>query len=166
MTDAEQKAYEQTFSTFKQALGNAMDIIYPDFSLEWVLLTDASDLACGWILFQLRPMPDGSISTEPISVGSEKFGTDCRKAWPINEKEAYGLLRGIQTNQHLLSTKPFFVATDHWNLTRQEKDVKKKLATYMMEFARYPIKGCLPIEGRNNSGKEPSIPLVATSDDM
>ena len=48
----------------------------------------------------------------------------------------------------------FLVATDHWNLTRQEKDVKKKLATYMLEFARYPIKGTLPIEGSSNNAPD------------
>ena len=146
--------YEPAFQKFKEALDNAMDIIYPDFQLEWVLLTDASDIACGWILFQLRLMEDGTVQTEPISVGSEKFGTDCKLRWPINEKEAYGLLRGIQTNQHLLSTKPFLVATDHWNLTKQEKDIKKKLATFMLEFARYPIKGCLPIAGTRNNAPD------------
>ena len=52
---------------------------------------------------------------------------------------SYALLRGIQTNHHLLCMKPFLVATDHWNLAHEEKDIKKKLGTYMLQFQRYPI---------------------------
>ena len=71
-----------------------MDVIYPDFSLEWILMTDASDTACGWILLQMRPMDDGSVRAEPIAIGSEKFSSPSERRWPINEKEAYALLRG------------------------------------------------------------------------
>jgi hypothetical protein len=47
--------YRKDFETFKEALYTAMDLIYPDFDLTWLLLTDASDYAVGWMLIQLRP---------------------------------------------------------------------------------------------------------------
>ena len=146
--------YEEDFRIFKEKLAEAMDVIYPDFSLEWILLADASDIACGWILLQLRPQPDGSVLAEPISVGSEKFSAPAAHRWPINEKEAYGLLRGLKTNRNLLCMKPFFIATDHWNLTMQEKDPNKKLGRYMLEFQQYPTKGQLPIKGEHNNATD------------
>ena len=39
--------YRKDFETFKEALYTAMDLIYPDFDLTWLLLTDASDFAVG-----------------------------------------------------------------------------------------------------------------------
>ena len=78
-----------------------MEIIYPDFMLEWILFVDASDVACGWVLVQLRPQPNGSFNTEPLAIGSEKFSTAAAK-WHINEKEAYALLRGL-TNRNTIT---------------------------------------------------------------
>ena len=104
--------YRADFETFKAALIASMDLVFPDFSLTWILMTDASDYAVGWLLIQLRPTEDG-IVTEVISVGSEKFSTQAELQWPINEKEAYGVLRGVETNSRLLYSKDFFIATDH-----------------------------------------------------
>ena len=50
--------------------------------------------------------------------------------------------------------KPFLIATDHWNLAHNEKDIKKKLASYMLEFQRYPIKGILPLGGQFNTAPD------------
>ena len=91
-------------------------------------------------------MPDGTLQPEPISIGSEKFSTTAQD-WPINEKEAYAMVRGMKTNQGILRGKPFMVATDHWNLTFVEKDPKSKMQRYMMELQTFPIKGCLKISG-------------------
>ena len=108
-----------------------MDLVFPDFSLTWILMTDASDYAVGWVLIQLRPTENG-IMTEVISVGSEKFSTQAELNWPINEKEAYGVLRGVETNSRLLFSKDFFIATDHWNLTYPENNSSKKLSRYLL----------------------------------
>ena len=98
--------YKADFETFKAALVSAMDLIYPDFSLTWILMTDASDFAVGWVLIQLRPTDKG-ILTEVISVGSEKFSTQAELNWPIPEREAYGVLRGVEANSRLLYSKDF-----------------------------------------------------------
>ena len=52
--------YEADFETFKRALIAAMDVVYPDFDLTCILMTDASDYAVGWVLIQLRPTANGS----------------------------------------------------------------------------------------------------------
>ena len=147
--------YKADFENFKSTLMGAMDLVFPDFDLEWIFLPDASEYACGWIILQLRPMPDGSIQPEPISIGSEKFSSQAVN-WPINEKEAYAMVRGMKVNQGILRAKPFLVATDHWNLTFVEKDPKSKMQRYMMEMQLMPIKGCLKIGGKDNPADYPS----------
>jgi hypothetical protein len=141
--------YRTDFEAFKSALIESMDLVFPDFSLTWILMTDASDYAVGWLLIQLRPTAEG-IVTEVISVGSEKFSTQAELQWPINEKEAYGVLRGVETNSRLLYSKDFFICTDHWNLTYQENNSSKKLSRYLLVISQFPCRGQLPLKGDIN----------------
>ena len=85
-----------------------------------------------------------------ISVGSEKFSTQAELQWPINEKEAYGVLRGVETNSRLLYSKDFFIATDHWNLTYQENNSSEKLSRYLLVISQFPCRGQLPLKGDVN----------------
>ena len=147
--DAWTRDYKADFERFKAALIASMDLIFPDFSLTWILMTDASDYAVGWVLIQLRPTPNG-IVTEVISVGSEKFSTSAELQWPINEKEAYGVLRGVEANSRLLYRKDFYIATDHWNLTYQENNTSKKLSRYLLVISQFPCRGQLPLKGDIN----------------
>ena len=142
--------YRADFERFKEALDASMDRIYPDFSLTWLLMTDASDVAVGWVLVQLRPGANDSYDTEVIAVGSEKFSTAAEINWPINEKEAYGILRGVETNHNLLFAKPFFIVTDHWNLTFTEKAANKKLGRYLLVISQYPVQGTLKVKSEVN----------------
>ena len=80
--------YEKAFNTLKQKLEESISIVFPDYSLQWLLMTDASEVAVGWVLLQLRPMTNGTLRPEPIAVGGEKFSKDNK--WPIVRKEAYG----------------------------------------------------------------------------
>ena len=141
--------YRKDFETFKEALYTAMDLIYPDFDLTWLLLTDASDFAVGWMLIQLRPTVNG-ILTEVISLGSEKFSTQAELAWPINEKEAYGVLIGVEKCSRLLMFKPFYIVTDHFNLCYLEQTKNKKLSRYLLAISQTPCIGQLPLSGSLN----------------
>jgi hypothetical protein len=75
---------------------------------------------------------------------------------PINEKEAYAMVRGMKVNQGILRAKPFLVATDHWNLTFVERDPNSKMQRYLLEMQLMPIKGCLRINGKDNPADYPS----------
>ena len=145
-----QRDYRADFERFKEALDASMDRIYPDFTLTWILMTDASDVAVKWVLIQLRPGANDTYDTEVIAVGSEKFSTAAEINWPINEKEAYGILRGVETNHNLLFAKPFFIITDHWNLTFTEKAANKKLGRYLLVISQYPIQGTLKVKSEVN----------------
>ena len=156
--------YVNDFETFKQKLLECMEIIYPDFTLEWILFVDASDVACGWVLIQLRPQPNGSFITEPLAIGSEKFSTAAAK-WHINEKEAYALLRGLQANHHLVAMKPIFVATDHFNLASNEHANNKKITGYKQQWACYAFKGLLTLKGDQNVADFPTRAGVARDEE-
>lgn len=137
--------YESDFNNFKERLSTSMDVIFPDFALEWIVLPDASDLAVGWIILQLRPMADTSLRAEPISIGSEKLSPVARR-WPINEKEGYALVRSVRSNSNLLATKPFLIASDHWNLSYIETNPSAKVQRYLLALQEFPVKGCLMID--------------------
>jgi hypothetical protein len=145
--------YESDFNIFKEKLSKAMDLIFPDFTLVWIILPDASDFAIGWIILQLRKLLDGTLRAEPISIGSEKLSpVACR--WPINEKEAYALVRSVRTNSNLLATKPFLIASDHHNLSYIEKNPNAKVQRYLLSLQEFPVIGCLKIEGKDNTAAD------------
>ena len=145
--------YESDFNNFKERLSTSMDVIFPDFALEWIVLPDASDLAVGWIILQLRPMADTSLRAEPISIGSEKLSPVARR-WPINEKEGYALVRSVRSNSNLLATKPFLIASDHWNLSYIETNPSAKVQRYLLALQEFPVKGCLMIDGKDNTAAD------------
>ena len=67
-------------------------------------------------------MPDGTLRPEPpIAIHRLVEVSKQTKKWPINEKEAYAMVRGMKVNQGILKAMPFLCATDHWNLTFIER---------------------------------------------
>ena len=60
--------YESYYKKLIAALQNSAALFYPDYSLEWILRTDASIFGVGAVLLQVR---DGV--HEPIGFASQKF---------------------------------------------------------------------------------------------
>ena len=125
------KSYLDKFELFKQALVEAMPLFYPDFDLEWILRTDASDVGVGAVLFQVKPREDGTLQIQPISFNSQKF-TDVASRWNTIEKECYGCYFGTKQSQYLLRCKPFVIETDHRNLLWMEKSTEPKIMRWCM----------------------------------
>lgn len=107
--------YEGIFNAFKAALQEACTLHFPDYSLEWILRTDASELAVGAVLFQVAVQPDGSKHPQLIACSSKKF-SDTALKWDMFKKEAYGLYFGCRSFEYYLRGKPFVLETDHRNL--------------------------------------------------
>jgi hypothetical protein len=97
---------------FKKALCNALSLYYPEYDWTWILRVDASDIACGAILLQVRPS-DGALL--PINITSKKFSSTAQ-GWSTIEKEGFGCYHGIKSNDYLLRGKEFILETDHNNL--------------------------------------------------
>lgn len=66
---------------------------------------DASDLACGAILLQVRPS-DGALL--PINISSKMFSGTAQR-WSTIEKEGFGGYHGIKSNDNLLRGKEFIL---------------------------------------------------------
>ena len=107
--------YRKDFELFKNALMDAQARYYPDYSLPWILRTDASKVGVGSTLFMRRTILDGTYEDLPISFSSQKFSSAAQN-WSTIEQEAYGIYFGVKSNEFLLRCKEFILETDHNNL--------------------------------------------------
>ena len=107
--------YVGHFNKFKEAITQAAKLHFPDYSLPWVVRTDASEVAVGAVLYQERTLPDGTIRHEPIAFSSKKF-SDPATRWDTYKREAYGIYHAIKSFNWYLLGKDFIVETDHRNL--------------------------------------------------
>jgi hypothetical protein len=104
--------YRAFFDKLTLAISHAISITIPDFTLTWILRTDASDVAWGGILLQVLP----SGMYECINLSSGKF-TDSASKWDIQKKEACAIKLAIEAAEYLLRGKYFIIETDNKNMT-------------------------------------------------
>ncbi|MCP4602417.1 MAG: DDE-type integrase/transposase/recombinase [Proteobacteria bacterium] len=101
----------------KQKLVTAPVLSYPDFSLPYLVHTDASGYALGAALSQQKPEEKRE---HPIAYSSRTL-TKAEKNYPIIEKEALAVIYAVKTFRPYLYGHPFTVVTDHeplkWLLT-------------------------------------------------
>ena len=82
--------YRAEFDTFIKGLQAACEIFYPDYNLEWVLRTDASELGVGGVLLQMKILESGIKQPQPVAFISKKF-SDPATRWSTIEQEAFGI---------------------------------------------------------------------------
>lgn len=97
----------QSFLSLKHHLLSPRILQYPDFSKDFILTTDASDVACGAILSQLHGNCD-----LPIAFASKSF-TKGEKSKPVIEKELTAIHWAIDYFKPYLYGRRFKVRTDH-----------------------------------------------------
>ena len=114
--------YEGHFMHFRRALVNAFTLYFPDYSLEWIVRTDASDTSVGGVLFQVRQLENGESINEPLEFTSKKF-SDSAKNWDVFKKEAFGIYHTVTSFTYHLRGKKFTVETDHRNLQWIEQSI-------------------------------------------
>jgi hypothetical protein len=90
----------------KEGIRNSITLFFPDYSLVWVLRTDASDIACGAVLYQVYITSNGEKVNQLIGVESHKFSGSARH-WDIPKKEAYA---------HFLDFQSFHITYELKNL--------------------------------------------------
>jgi hypothetical protein len=125
-------ACHDVFSTLKTAMVNCLSIFYPDYSLNWILRTDASQLGVGGILYQQL---DTSV-LQPIAIVSKKFSSQATK-WSTIEQEAFGIFHCVQQLAYYLRAKCFILETDHRNLLFMEQSIVPKIIrwrAYLQSF--------------------------------
>jgi hypothetical protein len=120
------KDYREVFESFKHAILHSFTLYHPDYSLQWVLKTDASDYACGWVLVQLVIDDVEGVIQQVIAFGSKKF-SDAATRWSTIEKECYGVFFAVFKLQYYLTLKKFTLLTDHNNLLWMHTSIVPKI---------------------------------------
>jgi hypothetical protein len=121
--------YVQEYKDFIKGLQNACEIFYPDYSLKWILRTDASMIGVGAVLLQEKILPDGTIQLQPIAFISKKF-SDQASRWATIEQEAYGIYYAVKQLSYYLVGKDFIIETDCANCTWMEASVVPKIVRW------------------------------------
>lgn len=105
------KEQRETFLKLKKTLTSEDVLIYPDFSKEFNLTTDASDYAIGAVLSQ------GPIGKDrPITFISRTLNS-AEENYAVNEKEMLAIIWSLQKLRNYLYTARINIVTDHQPLT-------------------------------------------------
>jgi len=131
--------YRAIFELFKTKLQEATAIFYPDYSLDWILRTDASLHGVGAVLLQIVTAATSTSDPvyQPISFASQKFSPQATR-WSTIEQEAYGIYFGVKTFSYYLMCKSFILETDHNNLLWIEASAVPKVIRwriYLQSFS-------------------------------
>ena len=123
--------YRLIFETFKSKLKDAMALFMPDYNLEWILRTDASNTGYGGVLYQVRITDSGEREYQPLKFMSKKW-SDAATRWDTYSQECYGIFACVKDCEYLLRGKPFVIETDHNNLRWMESsEVPKIMRQYL-----------------------------------
>lgn len=136
-----QRDFRADFDKHKAAIAGAVRLNFPDYSLRWILRTDASRTGCAAVLYQIRPVldADGNPSGEtfePLACISHKM-SDPATRWHAMHLEAFGIFWAVKHLRHLLRGKEFVLESDHRNLVWMEQsddDKVLRMAVYLAGF--------------------------------
>ena len=140
--------YRQEFEDFKLALQDSCKIFYPDYSLPWVLRTDASDYGVGAVLVQFFTREDGTVEEQVIAVTSKRFSEPATR-WATIQKEGYGIFHGVHRFSYYLRGKEFIIETDHNNLQWMEASEVPMIVRWRIYLQSFPFQ-IRHIKGKNN----------------
>ena len=96
------------FQTLKQRLLSAPILVYPDFQKPFIISTDASDQAIGYVLGQR----DQQGREQAIAYGGRKLHRDEQK-WHISEKEGLSLVEAVKQFRPYVANTKFTIYTDN-----------------------------------------------------
>lgn len=109
--DLRDPEYIKSFESLKRIITSDQVLAYPDFTLPFILTTDASDYALGAVLSQIQNGVD-----RPISFASRTL-SDRESGYATNEKEALAIIWSVKKFTPYLFGKKFTLVTDHKPLT-------------------------------------------------
>ena len=98
---------QNSFEILKEKLMTTPILQYPDFSLPFILYTDASGTGLGAVLAQKINKKDHVIAYASRSMSKPE------RNYSITDQECLAVVWGIQHFHHYLISQPFTVVTDH-----------------------------------------------------
>lgn len=124
---------QKAFDELKERLCSQPVCCLPDWTKEFVLRTDASDVGLGAVLLQ-----DQGLGFQPLACASKKLNPAERNYSPI-EKECLAVVFGIQKYSQFLMGRNFRVQTDHSPLQwlHRIKPQSPRLMRWAMQLQAY-----------------------------
>ena len=154
---------QKAFATLKSALTSAPCLEFPDMSQPFILTTDASGHALGYVLSQ----KDRKGYEHPIAFGGRSLRPLERK-WSISERECLAIIQGIKEYHTYLADTTFTVVTDH-SCLQWLKSIKVDSTRALVKKTQEPgiklqkadfFRNDTWTSSQTNSEDAPKIPLV------
>ncbi len=125
---------QRSFDRLKDLLSSDKVMIYPDVTQSYQLHTDASDIAVGAVLTQVRDGLD-----RPVQYVSKAF-SGAQKKWTAITKEAYAIIYALKKLRPYLQGAEFTIFTDHKPLRslfscEMKNSMLQRWAMQISEFA-------------------------------
>ena len=102
------EAADAAFRRAKERLSSTPIFRFADFDRQFIMVTDASQVACGAVLMQIDR--NGS---PYICASVSKTFTQVEARWSTIERECYGIVFGLQKFEFFLKGREFIIKTDH-----------------------------------------------------
>ena len=129
---------QTSYATLQNSLISKPVLILPDLSKEFIMHTDASMVATGYVLSQ----KDEKGYEHPVRYGSKRL-TDTESRYTTTEREALAIVRAVKDCHIYLIAKPFILYTDHKPLTwffKITEGTSTKIMRWACKIQQYPIK--------------------------
>ena len=107
--------YAAIFENVKKAMLYTMSLYPPNYDLEWRLQPDASTVAVGAGLYQIKVKEDFSEDRQLIGLYSKKLSPVAQR-WDIIKQEDFAIASSVKFFADLLGGRPFIIECDHNNL--------------------------------------------------
>eukprot|EP01053_Blabericola_migrator_P004629 Blabericola_migrator_1__4628@NODE_2452_length_2737_cov_74_009738_g1447_i1_p1_GENE_NODE_2452_length_2737_cov_74_009738_g1447_i1NODE_2452_length_2737_cov_74_009738_g1447_i1_p1_ORF_typecomplete_len522_score50_87RT_RNaseH_2/PF17919_1/4_5e24RT_RNaseH/PF17917_1/8_8e22Integrase_H2C2/PF17921_1/4_7e15RVT_1/PF00078_27/4e05zfH2C2/PF09337_10/0_0067_NODE_2452_length_2737_cov_74_009738_g1447_i13781943 len=125
--------HQQAFEKLRGAIASATMVHHPDPSKPFFIMTDASDKAISFVLFQ------GSLDEPtPIHWGSRLL-TEVETRWTTSEKEIYSLVVGLETFECYYGGSLVIAYTDHKSLLWLSTAHQPKLRRWAQKLSRWDV---------------------------
>lgn len=123
------KEAEESFLKLKSVLTSPNVLANPDFAQQFIIESDASDVAVGAVLVQIQDNV-----RRPIAFFSKKLSASQRKYAPT-EKECLGVILAIEKFKHYVEGSRFTVVTDAQSLVWLSKISAEKGSAKLIRWA-------------------------------
>lgn len=139
---------EEAFNSIKEHLIKAPVLTCPDFSLPFIVQTDASDFGLGAVLSQMRN------DEEHVICYLSRSLTKAERKYSTTEKECLAVLFAVEKLRPYLEGTRFTVVTDHYSLKwlNSIKDPVGRIARWAVRLQQYDF------EIIHRKGKEHVVP--------
>ena len=128
--------HQKAFETLRDTLISDQIMSYPNFSLPFIVKTDASLTAIGYVLTQKVEGKE-----RVISYGSKKLSCQ-QQRWSTYDREFFAMIAAVRANAHYLRHAKFAIITDHrpllaWRKVDTKKDPTGRRTRWAIELDNY-----------------------------